>query len=257
VRIIGRERWTWGAGAACLLAVLAVAPGASLAQSGLEEHDYGSRRMAVGVSGTDVVKLQQHLTNLGLDTPSTGYFGEITRGNVELWEAWRYRRADGEVAPGEARSLRSEANSGATYQRREHVFPVRGDHNFGGSGSRFGAPRSGHTHRGQDVAAAAGTKLVAVHDGTVTYRQYQAGGAGHYVVIRGDDGSDSVYMHLPSPAKVAPREEVLAGEKIGAVGCTGSCTGPHLHFELWTPNWYAGGEAYDPLPKLLEWDEGS
>lgn len=252
-------RWSCLAGVASVVAALSIAPGA-VAQSedpptDLQEYDYGSRRMEHGVSGTDVARLQEHLSSLGLDTPVTGYFGDITRGNVELWEAWRYRRADGEVPSGQARAIRSDANDGLTHERRDHVFPVRGDHNYGGSGSRFGAPRSGHTHRGQDVAASGGTKLVAVHDGVVSYRQYQAGGAGHYLVIRGDDGSDSVYMHMPSPATVAPGEEVIAGEKIGKVGCTGSCTGPHLHFELWTPNWYAGGKAYDPLPKLLEWDE--
>jgi murein DD-endopeptidase MepM/ murein hydrolase activator NlpD len=262
-------RMSWSACAALSVTVLAILPGTSLAQStdpppdpasdpgtgDLEAHEYGSRRMKSGASGTDVANLQEYLTTLGLDTPVTGYFGDITRGNVELWEAWRYRRADGEVPSGQAGAIRRDVNDGLTYERRKHVFTVRGPHNFGGPGSRFGAPRSGHTHKGQDIAAAHGTKLVAVHDGTVSHRQYQAGGAGYYVVIRGDDGSDSVYMHMPGPAKVAPGEDVLAGEKIGKVGCTGSCTGPHLHFELWTPHWFAGGHAYDPLPKLLRWDE--
>ena len=134
------------------------------------------------------------------------------------------------------------------------MFPVRGPHNYGGSGSRFGAPRSGHTHQGQDVAAAQGTDLVAVHSGKVAYRQYQAGGAGHYLVIHGNDGADSVYMHMARRPIVAPGEQVRAGERIGPVGTTGSSTGPHLHFELWTQHWYAGGRAYDPLRKLQRWD---
>jgi murein DD-endopeptidase MepM/ murein hydrolase activator NlpD len=96
--------------------------------------------------------------------------------------------------------------------------------------------------------------MVAVHEGHVSTRQYQAGGAGHYLVIRGKDGSNSVYMHMKGRPIVAPGEKVMAGQQIGRVGNTGGSTGPHLHFELWTPHWYAGGSAYDPLPDLLKWD---
>jgi murein DD-endopeptidase MepM/ murein hydrolase activator NlpD len=255
------------AGAALLLAGI---PGASLAQStvdstegttvetepepALEPHDYGSRRMNLGDSGTDVAKLQEYLTRQGLETPATGYFGDLTQGNVERWEAWLYRRADGEVSRSQAQRIELLAVEGAAYEKRNHVFPVRGPHDFGGAGSRFGAPRGDHRHKGQDIAAAHGTKLVAAHSGTVSYRQYQASGAGYYLVIRGRDDSDSVYMHMARPAKVGPGERVLAGEVIGKVGNTGASYGAHLHFELWTPHWWAGGKPYDPLPKLLRWD---
>jgi murein DD-endopeptidase MepM/ murein hydrolase activator NlpD len=218
------------------------------------QHAYGSRRLEVGDRGTDVAMVQRHLTKQGLATTVDGRFGTSTKVNVEKWEAWQYRRAEGAVRRKEAMIIRQLAASGARYEARKHVFTVRGPHSYGGSGSRFGAPRSGHTHQGQDVAAAHGTLLVAAHSGRVAYRQYQAGGAGHYLVIHGNDGSDSVYMHLPRRAVVAPGEFVRAGEKIGKVGSTGASTGPHLHFELWTQHWYAGGRAYDPLPKLQRWD---
>lgn len=210
--------------------------------------------MEPGDRGADVADLQRFLTRLGLKTRVDGRYGRATRRNVHRWEAWRYRRADGEVSRDEAGRIRRQAANGLRYRRRVHVFPVRGPHSYGGPGSRFGAPRSGHTHMGQDVAASQGTKLAAVHAGKVAYRQYQAGGAGHYLVIHGDDGSDSVYMHLVRRAAVKPGQRVLAGEIIGRVGSTGSSTGPHLHFELWTPHWYAGGYAYDPLRKLRRWD---
>jgi hypothetical protein len=134
-----------------------------------------------------------------------------------------------------------------------HAFPIRGLHSYGGELSRYGYAR-GRLHRGQDMAADAGTPLVAVTDGRVSYRQYQGGGAGYYVVIQGDDGRDSVYMHLQRAAFVAPGQRVRKGQLIGRVGSTGSSTGPHLHFELWTRHWYAGGWAYDPLPSLKSWD---
>ncbi len=218
-------------------------------------YEYGSRTMNAGDSGDDVARLQRLLTRQGLPTPETGTFDDGTTKNVKWWEAWRYRIANGNVTPKQAKDVRALARQGAVYERRKHVFPIRGRHDYGGAGSRFGAPRSGHTHMGQDIGAEHWTKLVAAHTGTVSTRQYQAGGAGHYLVIRGRDNSDSVYMHMPRVPLVEPGTFVRAGEKIGSVGCTGSCTGPHLHFELWTPHWYDGGHAYDPLPKLRKWDE--
>lgn len=220
-------------------------------------HDYGSRPMSRGDRGTDVARLQRFLTQLGIQTKVDGRYTRATRRSVRRWEAWRYRRADGEVVPPEAERIRRQARSGARYKRRRHVFPVRGPHQYGYPGSRFGASRGDHTHQGQDIAAARGTKLVAVHSGEVAFRQYQAGGAGHYLVIHGSDRSDSIYMHMPRPANVGPGDRVLAGEMIGRVGSTGASTGPHLHFELWTRHWYDGGYPYDPLRKLRRWDRRS
>ncbi|HEV2076006.1 MAG TPA: peptidoglycan DD-metalloendopeptidase family protein, partial [Thermoleophilaceae bacterium] len=223
----------------------------------LSSPEYGSRRMRSGDRGGDVAKLQRYLSRLGLSTPVDGIYGRRTRINVERYEAWRYLRSNGKVNLAEADQIRRDARRDAQYRARRHAFPVRGPHDYGGSGSRFGAPRAGHTHQGQDVAAAYKTKLVAVHNGKVAYRQYQAGGAGHYLVIHGRDGRDSVYMHMPRASHLEPGERVRAGEMIGRVGCTGTCTGPHLHFELWTPHWYAGGAPYDPLPYLKRWDRQS
>ncbi len=215
----------------------------------------GSRRLHEGMRGQDVRRLQRKLTGLRFRTRVSGEFGRKTKKQVKRFERWRNMAANGEVGPDQADRIKRLFRQGVHYRR--HRFPVRGAHDYGGAGSRFGAPRSGHTHQGQDVAAAEGTKLVAVHEGRVTARQYQAGGAGYYLVIRGKDGTDSVYMHMVGPAKVAAGEKVMAGQRIGRVGTTGSSTGPHLHFELWTPHWYAGGRAFDPLSKLQRWDRRS
>ena len=139
---------------------------------------------------------------------------------------------------------------------RNHQFPVPGIHNFGGAGSRFGAPRGGHTHQGQDVAAACGSSLLLAQGGTVRVNSYQGSGAGYYVVIRGaGTGEDYVYMHLQAASSVAVGSTVYTGQQIGKVGATGSATGCHLHFERWAvPGWYLGGSPYDPLPSLLAWD---
>jgi murein DD-endopeptidase MepM/ murein hydrolase activator NlpD len=138
------------------------------------------------------------------------------------------------------------------------VFPVQGAYSLGGAEARFGASREGHTHQGQDILAAAGTPVVAPRTGFVSWRAYQAAGAGHYVVLHGDDSRDYVFMHLlDGSVAVQKGQAVPAGGRIGAVGATGHATGPHLHFEIWPNGWYAdGSQPIDPLPDLLAWAAG-
>lgn len=137
-----------------------------------------------------------------------------------------------------------------------HQFPVPGPHSFGGPDDRFGAPRSGHIHQGQDIPAACGEKLYAFEKGQVRVNSYQAGGAGYYIVIHGLlTETDAVYMHMKAPSWAPVGTPVTAGQQIGKVGETGDAVGCHLHFERWSvPGWYVGGAAYDPLPELQYWD---
>jgi murein DD-endopeptidase MepM/ murein hydrolase activator NlpD len=138
------------------------------------------------------------------------------------------------------------------------IFPVRGPHSFGGADARFGAPRDGHLHQGQDVAAACGTILAVVHGGIVKASGFQAA-AGNYVVIDGANvKQDYAYMHLQGPSPLAIGQVVTTGQKVGKVGTTGHSTGCHLHFELWVgAGWYTGGAPIDPLPLLQYWDSYS
>jgi murein DD-endopeptidase MepM/ murein hydrolase activator NlpD len=164
-------------------------------------------------------------------------------------------------AVGDAGGTGARITGGQTtpWSQRRAIFPLRGTHSYGGAGSRFGAPRSGHTHQGQDVSAACGTPLVAAQGGKVMTRSYQASGAGYYIVIKGKvSKQDSVYMHMKGPGAVAVGQTVKTGDRIGRVGTTGGSSGCHLHFELWTaPGWYTGGAPYDPLPALKYWDNYS
>lgn len=138
------------------------------------------------------------------------------------------------------------------------VFPVRGPYSFGDAGARFGSDRGGRPHRGQDVIAAEGTPLVAPRPGAVHVRAYQGGGAGHYVVVRGTDSRDYVFMHMRDASPLPPGTPVAAGTPIGHVGNTGSSSGAHLHFEIWPAGWYASESSLpiDPLPELLAWAGG-
>jgi murein DD-endopeptidase MepM/ murein hydrolase activator NlpD len=140
----------------------------------------------------------------------------------------------------------------------DHIFPVRGRHDYGGAGADFGSGRSGHSHQGHDVFAKCGTRMVAARGGKVKFKQYHAA-AGHYIVIDGDRTEvDYTYMHLDQPSPFKPGDRVYTGQTIGAVGDSGNAQGCHLHFELWgAPGWYDGGEPFDPLPSLRAWDSWS
>jgi murein DD-endopeptidase MepM/ murein hydrolase activator NlpD len=134
-----------------------------------------------------------------------------------------------------------------------HRFPIAGAFDWGGPDAVFGAKRKGHRHQGQDLAAASGTPVVAPYRGFVTAVQYQAKGAGRYVVIDGED-YDYVFMHLRTGSIVVREgDRVRTGQVIGEVGSTGGSSGPHLHFELWVGAWYDGGHPIDPLPLLQQW----
>jgi murein DD-endopeptidase MepM/ murein hydrolase activator NlpD len=141
-----------------------------------------------------------------------------------------------------------------------HRFPIAGPFSYSGPDGRFGAPRRGHSHQGQDLPAPEGTPVVAPRGGTVEAVQYQAGGAGHYVVLDGDaEDRDYVFMHLRTGSIVVKvGQHVRTGQRLGDVGSTGESSGPHLHFEIWVGGgWYTGGHPVDPLPYLRTWDRWS
>jgi murein DD-endopeptidase MepM/ murein hydrolase activator NlpD len=132
------------------------------------------------------------------------------------------------------------------------VHPVGGQVDYGSLEAGFGAARSGHVHSGQDVFAPAGTPLVAVDDGIVA-EAGSDGGRGNYVALFDPARRRTyVYFHMLEPAAVRQGERVSAGQRLGAVGCTGSCWGDHLHFEVRLGRG-AYGEAIDPLPLLRDW----
>ncbi|PIQ29800.1 MAG: metalloendopeptidase [Bacteroidetes bacterium CG18_big_fil_WC_8_21_14_2_50_41_14] len=98
-------------------------------------------------------------------------------------------------------------------------------------------------HHGVDYAAAEGTPVYSVGDGTIVKRAYQKLGGGNYLTIRHNGTYSTTYMHLKGYAKgMAVGKHVRQGELIGYVGKTGLATGPHLDFRF-----YRNGKAVDPL----------
>ena len=90
-------------------------------------------------------------------------------------------------------------------------------------------------HKGIDLAAAQGTPVYAVKDGTITVPAYDANGYGNWVKIDHGNGLETRYGHMSSVI-VSSGQTVSAGDLIGYVGSTGQSTGPHLHFEVRTNN---------------------
>jgi murein DD-endopeptidase MepM/ murein hydrolase activator NlpD len=149
-----------------------------------------------------------------------------------------------------------DGGAGSYISIYDHKFPIRGKHTYGDG---VGAPRSGHTHQGQDVFAKCGTTLVAARGGKVDFAGYHSS-AGNYAVIDGrGTGRDYVYMHMQDRPLVAEGDRVYTGQQIGAVGESGNASGCHLHFELWSaPGWYEGGDFLASVTKeLKKWDSWS
>jgi hypothetical protein len=108
--------------------------------------------------------------------------------------------------------------------------------------SGFG-PRWGRNHDGLDIAAPTGTAIRAVECGVVSFSGVQ-GGYGNMVCIKHSSRFETCYAHM-SRIAASNGQRVQKGQVIGYVGCTGSCTGPHLHFET-----RVDGAARDPRPYL-------
>lgn len=95
--------------------------------------------------------------------------------------------------------------------------------------SKFG-PRRRRMHNGIDVKVYIGDTIRAAFSGKVRMVKYERRGYGKYVVIRHENGLETIYGHL-SKQMVNEDQYVEAGEVIGLGGNTGRSTGSHLHFE--------------------------
>ena len=107
--------------------------------------------------------------------------------------------------------------------------------------SKFGyRARFRRNHYGIDINGCTGDTIYAAFAGKVRVRKYDAKGFGYYIVLRHDNGLETVYGHL-SKQLVNVNQEVKSGQPIGLCGNTGHSFGSHLHFET-----RVMGEAIDP-----------
>jgi murein DD-endopeptidase MepM/ murein hydrolase activator NlpD len=96
-------------------------------------------------------------------------------------------------------------------------------------------------HKGLDLAAPEGMKIVAALPGKVVSSGYEKG-YGNYVLIQHSGGLLTRYGHL-GEIQVKTGDTVTTEQSLGTVGNTGHSTGPHLHFEA-----IRNGTPVDPLP---------
>jgi murein DD-endopeptidase MepM/ murein hydrolase activator NlpD len=117
-------------------------------------------------------------------------------------------------------------------------------------------PRWGRMHRGVDIGILRSLRVGAAMPGVVRttgrIRGYE--GYGNVVIVDVGHGYRTLYAHL-STIGVHRGQHVRGGQKLGRAGCTGSCTGTHLHFEL-----RKGERAVNPsrfLPRYTSHREGA
>jgi murein DD-endopeptidase MepM/ murein hydrolase activator NlpD len=103
--------------------------------------------------------------------------------------------------------------------------------------------RWGRMHQGIDIGASTGTPIHAAAAGTVIYCGWEEG-YGNFVVLDNGGNLATAYGHQSAIA-VTCGQTVAQGQVIGYVGCTGHCTGPHLHFEV-----RIDGNPVDPMGYL-------
>lgn len=122
----------------------------------------------------------------------------------------------------------------------EWTVPLRGPFESG-----FGY-RWGKLHSGVDIAVLGDDRVRAARAGVVSAAGWLPNhwGYGLVVKVRHGESVTTMYAHL-ARARVRRGEAVEAGQLLGRAGCTGSCTGQHLHFEV-----HRRGKPVDPLPFL-------
>lgn len=97
-------------------------------------------------------------------------------------------------------------------------------------------------HRGLDIANKGGGAILASDAGNVTLAGWPDGrGYGNRVIINHGNGYRTLYAHM-SRISVSAGQSVNRGDVIGSMGCSGRCTGTHLHFEV-----HQGGAQLNPL----------
>ncbi|MBO5035605.1 MAG: peptidoglycan DD-metalloendopeptidase family protein [Clostridia bacterium] len=103
-------------------------------------------------------------------------------------------------------------------------------------------------HRGTDIAAPYGTKILAADAGVVVEYGYQKNGLGNYLAIDHGNGILSYYGHCSSLVKsISKGSKVYQGQVIAYVGSTGNSTGNHVHFALYNTE---KKEYFDALPYI-------
>ncbi len=169
----------------------------------------------------DLLAHQQTATHTISVNPAIDYLNftteDIPEGDIYT-EGWNSKR----VNPYNESQVPQSAVINVSHYAMPHPGPISSPYGW--------RPRFGRMHKGVDISLHVGDTVRAAFDGRVRFTNYEAKGYGNYVVVRHNNGLETVYGHL-SRFIVKANQYVKAGDPIALGGNTGRSTGPHLHFE--------------------------
>lgn len=174
----------------------------------------------------EIQNRQSLLTKVKAD--KAGYLREMTRLEAESRSiaALLKSRQRGQVYKvGSGNKLAWPTTGSVTSSYGYRTHPIFGDRRF---------------HSGIDISGPSGQSVVAAEAGQVVFAGVK-GGYGLTVIIDHGNALATLYAHLSS-VSVSNGSTVSRASRIAAVGCSGYCTGPHLHFET-----RINGETRDPM----------
>lgn len=210
------------------------------------------RNVQFGKKNKDVLTVQKALIARGRKIPdgAPGFFGEQTKSAYRAEQlAQGIKGTDVDGIPGctslttfgrhagfavDCKGAAPTTRQGGTSGKGRVPSPVPGHKvtfGFFSRGPYAWKPDGVGRHTGQDFAADSGTPVVAVRKGTIAWSNGRGGAYGQWIGLRADNGHVYTYCHL-SQRQVRTGQKVAAGQPPGAVGKTGNCTGPYLHFEM-------------------------
>ncbi len=208
----------------------------------------------------DVLRIGQELTIL----PVSGVYHTVKKGDTVQSIASRYKVDPSVITGYDGNNLKPPFDLTAGEQiivpggekpivQRQVVPLVQAAAPKGaqtGSGI-FGWPTAGYIsqkfwagHPAVDIAGYMRAPVYAADGGYVAIAGWSNVGYGNMILINHGNGFQTMYAHLDS-FLVKAGQSVTKGQKIGLMGCTGNCTGPHLHFEV-----HKGGVSRNPLGVL-------
>lgn len=212
--------------------------------------EFGRLRLTIEDQHRELFARQKELTEVKLTEAAV--LAELDKQHAQLAEDLaklearldEEHRHEGNLAVAQARlegdiqaALARESVEVLGTSARGFIWPLNG------AITSYYGPRWGRMHTGIDIDGYSGQAIVASNSGRVVLSSYYSG-YGNAVVIDHGGGISTLYAHM-SAFDVRVGEDVSRGDVVGRVGCTGSCTGDHLHFEV-----RVNGNPVNPLDYL-------
>lgn len=176
-------------------------------------------------------------------------FGPACEKACRAWQSWANRvygfslSIDGSFGPASQKAMaailngsaakKSDTSKTVSLSASDLIWPLADG--AGTVSHKAGEKRTNEIHVGVDITAKAGTKVIAIADGTVLQSSKDDGKMhserGYYLCIQ-HGNYICVYQHLIEQPTLKKGNKVTRGQVIGKVGNTGHSSGDHLHFEI-------------------------